>query len=137
LNLFDERHVEMILRNLLILEQGWKLVTYSNYTDLPMRKRGGGWAGFEDPAGEAAVITKRLEQCGRDGVCVYLCYCFRRDREVVAKMMGMRLREMNRRMREVITYISGEEPKPYPYRHYIAMKGLSLHKQTIFDKAHA
>lgn len=99
-------------------------VTYSSYTQLPMKKKGGGWAYFEGPVGLAAVITARLDKCGQDGVCVYLCYCFGRNWWTIARMMGLDIYDMKKRINWVIDYISGEEPKLFPYRHYITIRKL-------------
>jgi len=102
-----------------MLEEGHKPMEYSSsYTQLPGKGKGGTWAPFEGPAGLAAVVTKRLEKCGRDGVLVYLCYCFRRDWQIIARMMGLDYYDMKKRMNWVIDYISGEEPKKTTYREF-------------------
>ena len=118
---FSRSRVVWILRHLQTLEAGEKPGGYSSsYTELPMTKKGGGWAPFEGPAGLAAVVTERLERCGQDGVCVYLCYCFRRDWQTVSRMMGLDYYDMKKRMNWVIGYISGEETKPFSYRAFVA-----------------
>ena len=119
MSLFSRRHVVWLLHNLQTLEEGRLPVIYSGYTELPMKKKGGGWAYFEGPAGLAAVITGRLEKCGHDGVCVYLCYCFGRDWHIVARMMGLDYYDMKKRINLVLDYISGEEPKDRTYKEYI------------------
>lgn len=91
---------------------------YSSYTELPTVKKGGTWAYFENPAGLAATVTMRLEKCGFDGVLVYLCYCFGRDWQIVARMMGLDYYDMKKRMNRVVDYISGEWPKRTTYREF-------------------
>ena len=118
MSIFSRRHVVWILQNLPTLEEGRLPVTHSGYTDISRAKKGGGWAYFEGPAGLAAVITERLEKCGNDGVCVYLCYCFGRNWETVARMMGLDYYDMKKRMNNVIDYISGEEPKKTTYKEF-------------------
>lgn len=115
---FSQRHVKWILRNLLALEEGSMPVSYSGYTDMLQVKKGGGWAYFETPAGLAATITMRLEKCGQDGVCVYLCYCFARNWWTIAKMLGLNIYAMKNRMNKVIEYISGEWPKKTTYKEF-------------------
>jgi len=120
--LFSRNHVVWILHHLQTLEEGHTPMEYSSYTELPGKRKGGTWAYFENPAGLAATITMRLEKCGFDGALVYLCYCFGRDWETVARMTGLNYYDLKRRMNRAITYISGEWPKPAPYRHYIMTK---------------
>lgn len=119
MKLFSRNHVIWILHNLLTLEEGCRPMEYSSsYTELPMKRKGGGWAPFEGPVGLAAVITKRLEKCGQDGVLVYLCYCFGRDWQIIARMMGLDYYDMKKRMNRAIDYISGAEPKKTTYREF-------------------
>ena len=124
---FSRRQVVWILRHLLILEEGYMPMEYSNYTDMFRVKKGGGWAYFETPVGLAATITLRLEKCGFDGALVYLCYCFGRDWEIIARMTGLNYYDLKRRMNRAITYISDEWPKPVPYRHYIMTQKFHQH----------
>ena len=119
MSLFSRSHICWVLRNLQTFEEGRTPLASSSYTELPGRRKGGSWASFEGPAGLAAVITERLERCGQDGVLVYLCYCFDRDWRIVARMMGLNYYDLKKRINLVLDYISGEEPRPYPYRHYI------------------
>ena len=116
---FSRGQVVWILRHLSILEEGCLPIEYSSYTDMFRVKKGGGWASFENPAGLAATITKRLEDyCGFDGALVYLCYCFGRDWMTVARITGVDFYDMKKRMNKAIDYISGEWPKKRTYLQY-------------------
>ena len=115
---FSRQHIRWCCEHLAELETGKWPAEDSSYTALPGCKQGGGWAGFEGPAGLAAVVTQRLEKCGFDGMLTYLACAFSRQEETLAQMAGLTVDELQHRTNRVIGYCSGRKAKQETYQEW-------------------
>ncbi|MBN2167607.1 MAG: hypothetical protein JW738_00055 [Actinobacteria bacterium] len=96
-----------MLENLQLLRAGRWPSRPTSYTDPSVRSRSvRAKATFETPLQWACELTRRLEMCGTDGLDTEACFAWGETAERLGKFHNIDEREMTRRIKAVIRYIS-------------------------------
>lgn len=96
----------------------------SGYINAPIGKKGAKTeATFVKAASIAAELDWRIAKCGVDGLMLEFLYAFEPEDELfiiehMAQCLNMEVKEVSRRIRNALYYVSGERRKKTSYSQY-------------------
>lgn len=116
---FSREQMEWLLKHLLALDEGQWPPEPGGYNDVKTGKPEW-WRGayFETPCQFGAEVRHRLEATGSDGLLVLSYYVYDVDLEYLARLNGLDVHRLSRRIERVLRYMSGWKRKRKTYREW-------------------
>jgi hypothetical protein len=87
-------------------------------------------AGFERACDINAEIEVRLKMTGFDGFLLEAVYCWQKDALELAVVLGMNLRDLQRRINRALKYASGYRRKKYSYKEYVGHRKVRVNENV-------
>ena len=108
--------IKWIIENLSLLHE---FIWPGGYgTDIPRRKQPSGKGYFETPCDYAAEIERRLENCGLDGLMLYLHFAYDWTEVDIARYYRLSTEDVKFRIEAVLWHISGWNYRARAYRRW-------------------
>jgi hypothetical protein len=87
-------------------------------------------AGFERACDINAEIEVRLKMTGFDGFLLEVVYAWQKDEVVLAAVLGMNLRDLQRRINRALKYVSGYRRKKHSYKEYVGHRKVRVNENV-------
>lgn len=123
---FCRHQIKWLIENLTILHE---IVWPEGYEhDIPRRKHPSGRGYFETPIDYAVEVERRLENCGFDGLMLYLLYAYNWTEQMVANYYRTDVEDVRYRAEAVLWHISGWNYRARAYRRWNVYRAYEVWK---------